>query len=344
MRQPPFTLSLAGTLATLTAFAASLSTGGCSRFEAPEPRGSLRAPVVGAAQRSRGTHTKTSSPRPPIAARTLGFGSPAVGPASPEDAEPGFPETGTLTVAARPAFGEPEAPGSDGCKAGMVAVGGRFCVDRFEASLVELLPGGEERFHSPYEPVDGLHVRAVSVPGRHPQGYVSGREAKRACVASGKRLCKPSEWKAACTGPERQSWGYGTSQEPGRCNDQGKSPITLYLASVHRRDEVAQRFALPAEAPQGQALWSWPVMNSPALNQYEGTLATSGSHAGCTNGYGVYDMVGNLHEWVDDPQGTFLGGYYQDVTQNGDGCEYRTAAHEFGYHDYSTGFRCCDDL
>ena len=28
---------------------------------------------------------------------------------------------------------------------------------------------------------------------------------------------------------------------------------------------------------------------------------------------------------------------------NGDGCTYRTAAHEFTYHDYSTGFRCCAD-
>jgi formylglycine-generating enzyme required for sulfatase activity len=23
----------------------------------------------------------------------------------------------------------------------------------------------------------------------------------------------------------------------------------------------------------------------------------------------AYDMVGNVHEWVDDPAGTFLGGY-----------------------------------
>ena len=46
---------------------------------------------------------------------------------------------------------------------------------------------------------------------------------------------------------------------------------------------------------------------------------------------------------VDDPAGTFQGGYYLDVRQNGDGCGYRTDAHEFAYHDYSTGFRCCAD-
>ena len=57
-------------------------------------------------------------------------------------------------------------------------------------------------------------------------------------------------------------------------------------------------------------------------------------------------MVGNLHEWVADPNGTFYGGYYQDVASmgHGDGCGYLTTAHEARYHDYSTGFRCCADL
>ena len=57
----------------------------------------------------------------------------------------------------------------------------------------------------------------------------------------------------------------------------------------------------------------------------------------------MYDLVGNLHEWVDDPDGTFRGGYYMDTTKNGDGCSYHTTAHDFTYHDYSTGFRCCMD-
>jgi hypothetical protein len=55
-------------------------------------------------------------------------------------------------------------------------------------------------------------------------------------------------------------------------------------------------------------------------------------------------MVGNLHEWTSDPYGTFQGGYYLDTQINGEGCAYRTTAHDFDYHDYSTGFRCCGDL
>jgi len=85
-------------------------------------------------------------------------------------------------------------------------------------------------------------------------------------------------------------------------------------------------------------------MNQPTLNQLDGTLAKTGAHVGCTNGYGVYDMVGNLHEWVADPDGTFYGGFYQDTTSQGDGCAYITTAHAAKYHDYSTGFRCCADV
>jgi formylglycine-generating enzyme required for sulfatase activity len=85
-------------------------------------------------------------------------------------------------------------------------------------------------------------------------------------------------------------------------------------------------------------------MNDPQLNRLSGTVAATGSHAQCTNDYGVYDMVGNVHEWVDDPEGTFLGGFYLDTHQLGDGCNYRTPGHDVYYHDYSTGFRCCADV
>jgi formylglycine-generating enzyme required for sulfatase activity len=76
----------------------------------------------------------------------------------------------------------------------------------------------------------------------------------------------------------------------------------------------------------------------------EGTVAKTGEHADCVNDYGVFDMVGNLHEWTDDKNGTFQGGYYLDTSENGEGCAYRTTAHGFDYHDYSVGFRCCADL
>jgi formylglycine-generating enzyme len=220
-------------------------------------------------------------------------------------------------------------PNNGLCPADMASIDDRFCVDRYEASLVEVLPDGTERPFSPYQSLHGEAVRAVSQPGVFPQGYISEVQATQACALSGKRLCKAREWRQACMGPEKKTYGYANQSETGRCNDHGRSPMGILYAgeNLAKRDK-----------------WDWERMNRPELNQIEGTLAHTGEHDGCTNGYGVYDMVGNLHEWVDDPNGTFQGGYYQDTTLNGEGCQYVTMAHEARYHDYSTGFRCCSDV
>ncbi len=212
------------------------------------------------------------------------------------------------------------------CPRSMVDIEGRFCIDRYEASLLDVLPNGEERAHSPFGPVVDLsRVRAVSAANVFPQGYISAVEAQRACKASGKRLCRVAEWGKACRGPDPKSFGYGDRREPGRCNDKGKNPVLSLYGFGH---------------------WNWNTMNQPLLNQQDSTLSKTGEHTGCTNGYGVYDMVGNLHEWVADPKGTFYGGYFSDVSSvgHGEGCGYLTTAHEARYHDYSTGFRCCADV
>ena len=236
--------------------------------------------------------------------------------------------------------GDRPLPTNGLCPADMASVDDLYCVDRYEASLLEILPNGEERQWSPFLPVDdgkeghGAHAnivtRAVSEPGVVPQAYISEMQAKEACTRSGKRLCRAAEWRRACMGPTKSTYGYGNSDEPKRCNDHGRSPIGTL-------------FGLSGES-SARALWTWPKMNDPQLNQLPGTLAKTGSFEDCVNGYGIHDRVGNLHEWVDDPEGTFLGGYYQDTHQNGDGCQYRTMAHAAWYHDYSTGFRCCADV
>ncbi len=219
------------------------------------------------------------------------------------------------------------------CPPDMASIDDKFCVDKYEASLVEIMPSGEERAWPYYQAVEGHDhgpLRAVSEKGVYPQGYISEKQAIEACGRSAKRLCKPAEWKTACKGPEPKKFGYSDARTPGTCNDTGKSPIGVFYGAQI--------------STGGKAAWSWDKMNDPQLNQMAGGLAETGSHEDCTNGYGVYDMVGNLHEWVLDPEGTFQGGYYLDVTQNGDGCGYRTDAHAAWYHDYSTGFRCCADV
>jgi len=242
----------------------------------------------------------------------------------------GFASSAEVPVEALLAAGDRPLPMNGLCPPDMASIDDKFCVDKYEASLVEIMPGGDERAWPYYQGVEGHVVRAVSEKGVFPQGYISEKQAIEACGRSAKRLCKPAEWKTACKGPEPKKFGYSDARTPGTCNDTGKSPVGVFYGAQI--------------AAGGKAAWSWEKMNDPQLNQMEGGLAETGSHEGCTNGYGVYDMVGNLHEWVLDPEGTFQGGYYLDVTQNGDGCGYRTDAHAAWYHDYSTGFRCCADV
>jgi hypothetical protein len=219
------------------------------------------------------------------------------------------------------------------CPSDMVMIGTGFCVDVYEASLVQVLPGGGEQPWPYYEMVpEGVTVRAVSSAGVFPQGYVSGLQSRAACEASGKRLCKPDEWKAACMGPKKTMFPYGNTREVGRCNDNGRSSMHFFNPDLD-------------DKPEHRWMWGYAGnMTDPRLNQLEGTLTRTGERDGCTNEYGVHDMVGNLHEWVDDPDGTFQGGYYLDTHLNGDGCYYRTTAHAISHLDYSTGFRCCADV
>ncbi len=227
----------------------------------------------------------------------------------------------------KPAIVATKTTKKKGCLPGMSSIHGKFCIDKWEAATVEILEGGKTRPHSPYEPVDGLKVKAISKKGVKPQAYISRDQAEEACHNAGKRLCTDEEWITACKGKHPTQYPYGDEHKDGYCNDTGVSSFNHYYGGGN------------AEPPK--EAYSWANMNDPRLNQLAGTLAPTGHFKKCRNGFDVYDMVGNVHEWTADKGGTFRGGYYLDTHINGDGCDYRTTAHDAKYHDYSTGFRCC---
>jgi formylglycine-generating enzyme len=201
----------------------------------------------------------------------------------------------------------------------------RVCVDRWENSVVEKMANGEERLWSPYTPpAFDRNLVAVSRPDAVPQGYVSKKQAEHVCGAAGKRLCTSQEWVTACRGPVETIYPYGPVERPNACNTHGASPLRKLFGGT-------------------KGSYSLGPMNHPLLNRLPGTVAKTGTFAACTNGWGIYDMVGNLHEWTADESGVFRGGYYLDTKINGLGCGYATTAHAPSYHDYSTGFRCCRD-
>ena len=216
-----------------------------------------------------------------------------------------------------PNTGRSEAAGQGGCPAGMVRVTS-FCIDKYEASLT-LVSGGE---WSPYWNPGTRAVRAVSRAGAVPQGYINGRQAADACAAAGKRLCTDTEWLRACRGPTATTYPYGNTRMPGVCNDaRAQHPAVEYFGT------------------SDPSVFS--MIDHPCLNQLPNSLDLAGENAGCISAEGALDMMGNLHEWTADPNGTFRGGFYVDTYRNGNGCLYATTAHDTGHWDYSTGFRCC---
>jgi hypothetical protein len=207
----------------------------------------------------------------------------------------------------------PQDTGGAGCPAEMAELPGDVCIDRWEAHLVG---------QSPYDvPTAGV---AASAPGTVPQAYISGDVAGAACAAAGKRLCSRAEWELACTGGSR-TYPYGNSYDAAACNTERSSHPVLDLFG-------------------GATNWSGSQLNDPRLNQLPDSLDLTGSNPSCVTPEGVYDLHGNVHEWIADPAGTFKGGFYVDAVINGAGCSYTTTAHGTSYHDYSTGFRCCADL
>jgi len=229
---------------------------------------------------------------------------------------------------------------------------GSACVDRWEAHLVvRTKTGGSRPFPYFERPRAGNRYQAQSSPSVKPQGYISREESKAACSNAGKRLCSVSEWYQACGGTHRTTYPYGEKFTKGSCN-------------VARPHLLSRRFGKNARA------WRYDEhFNNPTLNQTEGWLANTGAFEACESDYGVHDMVGNLHEWVDGEagpavakalglkpeirkalvphhrgRGVFMGGFYSTLSEHGEGCTFVTMAHEPTYHDYSTGFRCCKDL
>ena len=247
-----------------------------------------------------------------------------------------------------PPAAAPKTAPSASCPSEMARVGAA-CVDRYEASLLRRNDDGSLAPHPNYaRPTGGVFV-AQSKAGVKPQGYVSQLEAASACENAGKRLCSLTEWYRACRGDKNTLFPYGPSYVPGRCNV--NKPHLLSI--LHGSDPRA---------------WKYDAgFNDPELDQRDGFLAETGAYKECVSSGGVYDLVGNLHEWVADRvdasmrdklpltsgiraklvvnqgKGVFMGGFFSTLNQHGEGCDFVTMAHEPGYHDYSTGFRCCKD-
>jgi formylglycine-generating enzyme required for sulfatase activity len=156
--------------------------------------------------------------------------------------------------------------------------------------------------------------------GDKPVVAVNWDQARDQCAVVGKRLCTDTEWTVACEGQERLPYPYGYARNAAACNIDRRyiRPDEVKLADAHTRQEEIAR-----------------------LDQRD----PSGARESCLSPYGVFDMTGNVDEWVvNESAHPYLsglkGGYWGPVR---DRCRPMTIDHNQWYVGYQVGFRCCSD-
>lgn len=254
----------------------------------------------------------------------------------------------------------PTAPGVGRCPPEMVLVAGAVCIDRFEVSLVDAKTGQALSPHYPpsldlttilferwqrnapqsrmslgrntpvpippsFQLTEDFAPRAQSLRGQIPSGYLSRTTSEAACKNAGKRLCSRAEWVRACRGERGTKFPYGDTYEEGVCNVFRKNHPARLIHGNSSKNHLDPRLGLASDE-------DGPLLRS------------TGETTSCVSRWGhdgVYDMVGNLDEWLEDPNGSFVGGFFSRGTK--EGCDASIDSHAPGYIDYSLGTRCCLD-
>ena len=187
---------------------------------------------------------------------------------------------------------------------------------------------GKNDCKAPREPLDYCidDFEFPNQSGEKPPVMVSFFDAEKSCAEAGTRVCRESEWVAACEGPDETPFPYGWRREPEKCNFDNKW-INPILDRVYSKDPEIQR----AE-----------------LQRLDRSLP-SGARPECQSGFGVFDLTGNVDEWVradterKNRRSRFAGlkgGAWGHVRN---ACRPVTTSHPPDFKYYFIGFRCCAD-
>lgn len=239
-----------------------------------------------------------------------------------------FAPLAVALVAATEAGAQPEA---SPCPEGMRLVDhdhyeviDRVCTDKRDGKHCYAYKPGSNRPRG-----ERTHLRfcidtyeAPNVRGAKPLVMQSGVDGAAWCAARGKRLCREAEWESACEGPDLLPWPYGWSADGNACNS-------------GQRWRPFDAEALKRGGEKGEAELARLWQGEPC-----------GARATCASRYGVFDMAGNVEEWVTSRAGrtwpaTLIGGFWAKPWP---GCRGANDAHETTFRFYETGFRCCRSL
>ena len=182
-----------------------------------------------------------------------------------------------------------------------------FYIDTFESSLS----------------VEGSTATAET--GRHliPATQMSWFAASEACQAAGKRMCTEAEWLSACQ-----------NQEPidddgnGQFADDMVEGTSYPYSDYHARGRCWDGHARGSKCGEDK--------DQPCRPVYTGEMP------GCVSQAGVYDLTGNVEEWVGESAeaAVLLGGAF-DTSKDHARCYRRNDTYGPGFANVRTGFRCC---
>jgi formylglycine-generating enzyme required for sulfatase activity len=157
--------------------------------------------------------------------------------------------------------------------------------------------------------------------GATPIVMTTFHQAESWCASRGKRLCTEQEFETACEGPQLMPFFYGWSVDGSVCNTSRK---------WRQFDDTALRAGGETSQREVKRLWQgWP----------------SGHGERCRTQDGIYDLLGNVEEWVVSRahrkyRGALMGGWWAKPWV---GCRSVNDAHYTHFAFYQVGFRCCAD-
>ena len=162
--------------------------------------------------------------------------------------------------------------------------------------------------------------------GEVPALLISWTDAKKECEKVGKRLCSEDEFNLACEGEQMLPYTYGYVRDPQKCS----------IDKPYRKRE--RRLLKYAACMKDAACKAHLEM----LDQ----RVAAGSYPECVSPFGVYDLNGNINEWVVRPNQKYpdrsglKGGWWGPVRGR---CRPTVGFHKEEDYGYEEGFRCCKD-
>lgn len=167
-----------------------------------------------------------------------------------------------------------------------------------------------------------------NVVGEIPRVLTSWKSAKKLCEARGKRLCTEDEFNFACEGPSMLPYVYGHERNKQIC-------------AIDKEYRYPDHSKVLPEYDECLAL-DWCKAELTRLDQRE----PIGQRKTCRSWAGVFDLNGNVNEWVNLPKekapnrSGLKGGWWGPVRGR---CRPTVTFHKESDYGYEAGFRCCTD-